>query len=144
MAGIDPTGEAEIWLQDMLSSDAGVTAVFGDRIFRHPAPRTTTEPFLTYDLYYAMPDTRVVGETTIWSTVRYLIRGWTSGNNDNDLIRGAKAVYDAVHGKFGATTNADIVSCIRDRPVSEVQELNSIQHLYRGAEYVIQITAKSL
>lgn len=143
MPAIDAITEAHIWLQATLSADAGVTASFGSRIYRHPAPRDVPYPQLTYAYLGSPRDLLVVGTHTFWSTVRFLVTGYVEGNDDTDLTAGVAAVKDALHGRFGFTDNANINSCIHDRPVFIPEVTNSVQYLRIGGEYVITIHAKS-
>lgn len=142
---MDVVSEAERWLQATLSADAGVTAVFGENIYRYPGPRynediqRVTYPLLTYRFMYPSPDTIVVGSARFWSTVRFCVNGTVEGNDDTVLGVGAQAIYNAIHGKFGYTEGAVISGCYEDRPYQDVELMSSKQYIHKGGEYVILI-----
>lgn len=142
---IDPVTEAEIYLQSVLSAHSGVTAVFGNRIYAHPAPRTDQSgnlveyPILTYTYLNSDDDLMLVGATTFWSTLRFLVRGITDTNNQLALRDGVAAIYEALHATSGYTNNATISACYRSKPFSMPEVTNSIHYIHRGGEYILHL-----
>lgn len=139
MAAIDEVTEAEIWLRATLLAHTGVTSVFGSNVYTHPGPRNASYPKLTYNLLAPSDDTMLVGTDTWWANLRFLIRGIIEGDDRLTITDGIAAVKDAIHGKTGVTTNAQIVSCVRLRPFQMFEMQDSKAYLHLGGEYKLQV-----
>lgn len=143
MATIDPQTEAEIWLQSTLSAAAPVVAVFEDRITTHPGPRGAEYPRLTYTCLTPMDSLLLVGTDIFWDSMRFIVRGIIEGDDRTILRPGVIAIQDAIHGKWGGTDNAYIVSCVRVRPYYMFEMSDSIGYTHIGGEYLIRLRPKS-
>lgn len=142
---MDVISEAERWLKTTLTSDADVTAVFGDRVYSYPGPRYNDEneripyPILTYRFMYPQADTIVVGSSRFWSTLRFCVEGVVKGNDSRDIGVGAQAIFNALQGKYGYTEGAVISGCWEDRPYMDIELMSSTQYIHKGGEYIILI-----
>jgi hypothetical protein len=139
MAAIDEITEAEIWLRSTLTAASAVTDVFDDRISVHPGPRGAEFPRLTYVCMTPQDDLMLVGTDIFWAKLRFVVRAITPGSDATPISAGVAAMHEAIHGKYGFTDNAYIVSCTRIRPYKMYEVLDSVEHLHLGGEYLIQI-----
>lgn len=137
--GIDEFTEAQIWMRAQLLNSSRVTAIFGDRIMAHPAPRDlTVYPILTYDALFAQPDVHLVGGNILWSVVPFTVRGIVDGLDQMRLQEGVAAIHDALHNQWGTTDNAT-VWCVRDKPFYMVELSDTIHYLHKGGMYLCTV-----
>lgn len=140
---IDPITEAEIWLRATLLASDAVTAVYGNKITTHPGPRALGYPILTFFCLTPENDLMLVGTDILWAELRFVVRGITEGDDRLVLRPGVVAVQEALHGKYGYTDNAYIVSCTRIRPFSMHEMADSKDYYHLGAEYNIKIRPRN-
>lgn len=142
---VDVITEAEIYILDCLTQNAKIQSVVGNRIYKHPAPRTddngalVTYPILTYNFMYSVMDTLLVGSQRFWSTLRFMVRMITDTNDPLIITEGVTGIYEALHGTAGYTAKATISACIHDKPFDMTEISVSTQYIHRGGEFLINI-----
>lgn len=143
MSAISEIDEAEIWLYDTLTNDATVSATFGDNIGHNPLPRESGFPRLTYNAFTAQEDLILVGSDIYYAKLRFVVRAIVPGNSTYAIKDALAAMHAAIHGKYGFTDSAYIVSCTRVRPYYLHEMSDSLEYTHQGGEYLIRIRPKN-
>jgi len=143
VATIDPISEAKIWLYQTLSADPTCAATFGDSIGDHPLDRDAGFPKLTYTCLTPQNDLLLVGTDIFWSGLRFFVRAIVEGNNTLAIKPALVALHDAIHGKYGYTDDAYIVSCTRIRPYYLHEMSDSLEYTHQGGEYLIRLRPRN-
>ncbi len=139
----DEITEGKIWIRATLLADTAFQATNATGVWDHPAPRSQSFPYVTVQAQYDSDDLTLVGSHILWTEIPYLIRAWDEHEDELSVSPISAAVKDALHGRFGATTNAIIVSCRRKRPYRGFELLDTVQYISLGGIYVLQIRPKS-
>lgn len=140
---INEINEAQKWLYSMLTANATVVSTFGTNVGANPLPRDKGFPRLTYNCFTPQDDLLLVGTGIFWAGLRFVVRAIVEGNDTLDVDAGLEAMHDSIHGQYGFTTDAYIVSCVRVRPYYLHEMSDSIEYTHIGGEYLIRIRPRN-
>lgn len=127
------------WIYATLSSDATVVASVGTRIYRDVPPQGAAYPLIVYQEQPFVDDLVGLGGIRILTSALYLIKGIAKGESFIALEPVMDRVDTLIHAKAGSTSDATILSCVRERPYSITYEDMGVKYKQLGGFYRIQV-----
>jgi hypothetical protein len=125
------TVEAERWLYAKLSGDSVLNTAVSGRIYAYEAPEGAAFPYVVFGLGSPQPDKVPVGAPRIWSSLVYDVKVVGETSDAKSLQTIANRIDAVLDRQSGNTTNATVVYCGRQLPISmrERYETKSFHHL---------------
>jgi len=125
------------FIYSTLSSDATITSLVSNRIFKGYAPQGTTTPSIVFQNQAPNRDVRAIGAIRIMTNGLYLIKAVTTVNEAS-----LEPILNRIDELFDAITNIEpditIVSCVREQDYELIESRDSIMYRHRGIFFQIQ------
>ncbi|HPD40012.1 MAG TPA: DUF3168 domain-containing protein [Anaerolineae bacterium] len=121
---------AERWLYTLLSGDATLQGLIGDRVYSGEAPTTAAYP-LVLIVFQGGHDVLGVGPARIMAQCRYLVKAVGATPSYAALEPIASRIDALLQGASGSVTSGLVLACVREAPVvyPEQQEGKVFRHL---------------
>lgn len=131
---MEPIVEAQKWVVAQIRANDNIEAEIHD----DPAPHDATYPFLVMRF---QGGSALLGNSAhiIWDDVLMLIEAYTDTGDITQLSPIIGEVRKTIHGKFGTTSEARIVSCIYEQPFKASETVEGVDLLRLGGNYRLKV-----
>lgn len=125
---------SESWLYAVLSGDADLALLVGDRIFDGVGRPDAAYPFVVFQ-FQGGHDVAGVSAIRLMSQELYLVKAVGRGASYAALKPIAKRIDELLHRQRGVTADGTVWSCVREQPFKNVYIEDRIQHRQLGGLY---------
>jgi hypothetical protein len=130
-------GLTATFLRDLLTNDATVFALVGDRIHRNRVPPNSGLPCIVFSLIGSVDKNAIGADQRLFTRPLYLVKAVTEGTDDTMGDAIATAIDNALMGKSDFTGSGGLVKlgCFREELVEYPEEVNGVQYNHIGGRY---------
>lgn len=131
------TGVADRWIYGLLSVDATLAGLVGTRIYRGMAPLGATMPCVVFLFMPGGTDVRGTGTYNVMVSGRWVIKAIDRDQATTTANSIADRIDTLLHGQSGAVSGGSVLGCVRDEPVSYIEQVDGAIYQHVGGIYQI-------
>jgi len=124
------------WLYTVLSGDATITSLVGSRIYDGISPQGVIFPYIIYS-FLGGADTRGVGTVRVFNSGLYQVKAVCEGESYAPAAAIADRIDELIHGNRGSVSDGSVVDCVREQPLTLIEQQNGVQYRHVGGLYRI-------
>lgn len=124
------------WLYTVLSGDATITGLVGSRIYDGLAPQGAALPFVVFNFQGGV-DLRGVGTVRVFNSGLYQVKAICQGESYAPAAAIADRIDELIHGNRGSVSDGSVVDCVREQPLTLIEQQNGVQYRHVGGLYRI-------
>ena len=131
---MEPIVEAQKWVVAMIRANDDIEAPIHD----DPAPSNAPYPFIVMRF---QGGSALLGNSAhiIWDDVLMLIEAYTDSGDITEVSPIVSEIRGTIHGQFGTTSEARIVSCIYESPFKASESVEGVDLLRLGGNYRLKV-----